>query len=115
METQNEMIVIQILGSDPSTGNLTMSDNGHSDVSRGDQVTWIVHPNSGVNSLTGITVKTGSTNVFGTGPCPIGNSSNWRGKILDTLIIPIDEDYNIYWDDTTGTNHCYDPKLTVNN
>lgn len=109
------MAAINITGSDPNNGNLTLSDHGNSSVSRGEVVTWTIRPHSGVDSITAITVKPNSTNVFGSGPAKLGNSSNWQGKIKAELEIPTEEEYNIDWKDSEGTTRTFDPKLSVNN
>lgn len=108
------MAAINITGSDPSNGNLTLSDHGNSNVSRGEVITWTIGPHSGVDSITAITVKPNSTNVFGSGPAKHGNSSNWQGKISNDLEETTEEDYNIGWKDGDGKPHTYDPKITVN-
>lgn len=109
------MAAIRITDSDSSNGNLTLSDNGNTDASRGEIITWIIGPHSGVKSITAITVKTGSANVFDPDPAKLGGSENWQGTVKKVLDIPSYEDYNIYWDDSTGTNHCFDPRISVNN
>ncbi len=114
MDSNNRMTVIQISGSDTSTGNLTMSDNGHSELNAGVKVKWNVHPNSGVEDITGITVKTNSMNVFSSGPSRIGNSSNWLGKIMSWIDVTTDEEYNIEWKGDDGNIYTYDPRLRVN-
>jgi hypothetical protein len=109
------MAAIKILKSDTSTGDLTLSDHGNTNARKGEVITWKIGPHSGVDSITAITVKPNSTNVFSSGPAKLGNSSNWQGKIKTEMEIPIDEDYNIYWNDSSGVNHCYDPRISVNN
>ncbi len=114
MNTKNLMKAIFILDSDPSDGTLELSDNGVSRVTKNEVVNWIVHPNSGVDSITAIPPKSGSVDVFIKGdPHPLGSSKNWQGRIQD-LKVYTEEDYNIVWKDNSGKVHTYDPKLKVN-
>lgn len=121
MKTKKLMCAIIILESDISNGNLTLSDKGESYVSKNEVVTWIVHPDSGVESITAIPVKPDSTNVFTTGPCQLGNSKNWQGRIRTDFKRKskdepeqIVEEYDIKWKDSDGEEYTYDPKLKVN-
>ena len=107
------MPVITITASDPSTGELTLSDHGNTVASRSQKVTWVVSPNSGVKAIIGITVKEGSTNVFDPLPKQLGNSANWRGTISPTIEVPAEELYNIIWIDGDDNEHVYDPKIQV--
>lgn len=107
------MPVITITASDPSTGELTLSDHGNTVASRSQKVTWVVSPNSGVKAIIGITVKEGSTNVFDPLPKQLGNSANWRGTISPTIEVPAEELYNIIWIDGEDNEHVYDPKIQV--
>ena len=110
------MAAITITGSDTSTGNLTMSDRGSTDANRGELVTWIIGPNSGVSSITEIQKYESSTNVFESGPAPLGgNSKNWQGKIKNQLEVPATETYFIKWMDSSGGGpHTYDPTIRIN-
>ncbi len=106
---------IRITASDTTTGDLTMDDNGNTFVDPGDTVTWLIGRNSGVIAFTGFLVKTGSTNVFDAcDPVSVGNSSNWQGTINPSIAKGTVEDYSILWTDTSGGNHTYDPKISVN-
>jgi len=104
---------ISILGSDPATGELTLSDRGVTVAKRSQKVTWVIGPHSGVVSITGITVKEGSTNVFDPEPHQLGNSSNWQGTISAAVKPPAEELYSITWTDSAGTEHTFDPKIQV--
>lgn len=109
---------ITITGSDASTGTLTLSDHGTTDANRGQQVTWIIGPNSGVSSITSITHDANSSEVFSPLPAKLGNSNNWQGTVNQALQVPptITENYSIYWNDenTPPGNHRYDPQIRVN-
>lgn len=104
---------ITILGSDTATGELTLSDHGVTVAKRSQKVTWVIGPKSGVVSITGITVKEGSTNVFDPEPHQLGNSSNWQGTVSAAVQPPAEELYNITWTDSEGTEHTFDPKIQV--
>lgn len=114
METQNATIVIKITGSDTSTGDLTLSDKGYSELKPGVKVRWNVHPKSGVEEIIDITVKTNFVNVFSSGPSRVGNSKNWQGKTMSWIKEITDEDYNIEWKGDDGKTYTYDPRLRVN-
>ena len=107
---------ITITGSDASTGNLTLSDNGSTDANRGTVVTWIVGPNSGVSAITSITTDAGSTDVFSPDPSAVGGASkNWQGTVNSAISVPVTEDYTIGWTDSSGGSHSFDPRINVNN
>lgn len=106
---------ITITGSDTSNGTLTLSDNGTTSANRGQIVTWIIGPNSGVQSIDAINNDSNSTDVFNPDPAPVGgNSTNWQGTVNPNLAIPAEEDYTITWTDPSGVQHSYDPKIQVN-
>lgn len=116
------MPTIRITGSDPVTGNLTLSPSGPVVANRSQIVTWILAPNSGVSSIKSITNKTTSVDVFNPDPGPVGgNSTNWQGTINPNLTIPdpppLNEDYNIVWYDEQDPphEHPFDPRISVNN
>ena len=121
MEAQRAMITIQILGSDTSTGDLLLKENGgnRTNAQQGDRIMWIIHPDSGVDSIIAITIKTGSTDVFITGdPHKLGSSENWQGEIKKFPIAEpgtyIDEFYDIVWKDSAGNEYTHDPQIRVN-
>jgi len=108
---------ITITGSDPATGNLTLSDNGITNANRTQVVTWIIGPASGVSSITSITNKATSNDVFNPDPAKLpGASTNWQGTVNppQTTTLPTTESYTICWNDSSGNNHCYDPQIRVN-
>ncbi|MFC4722190.1 hypothetical protein ACFO5O_07650 [Geojedonia litorea] len=109
------MPAITITASNSSTGTLTLSDNGSTVANRGQIVTWIIGPNSGVSSITAINHDTNSSDVFDPDPAPVGgNSRNWQGTINPNLAVPAFEDYYIQWTDSSGNSHTYDPRISVN-
>jgi hypothetical protein len=108
---------ITITGSDASTGTLTLSDNGSTDANRGQIVTWVVNPNSGVSAITAINNYEDSIDVFNPDPAALGgNSKNWQGTVNPSLVVPPTkiETYYINWTDASGGTHTYDPMIRVN-
>ncbi len=106
---------ITITYGNPITGQLTLSDNGNTNVDPGDTVTWNIGPNSGVASITAISDDPNSPDVFSQDPAPVGNSGNWRGTVNPAIPANTQESYTICWIATSGvTPPCYDPKITVN-
>lgn len=77
-----------------ANGDLTLSDHGQTNVDRGDTVTWIIRPQSGVQKFNKI-VKSGGLEVFSVIPAPFGNSGNWRVKISSTISGGSEEKYDI--------------------
>lgn len=127
MKTIKRMTAIIVLDSDTSNGNLELSDKGLSYVNENEVVTWIIHPDSGVESITAIPVKPGSTNIFTTGPGRLGRSKNWQGRIgkgfRDSGVKFLEEksgekfiqeEYSIVWKDSDGAEYLFDPKLRIN-
>jgi len=115
--TQNLMKTIVIMYSDKGNGNLTFDLNPETDVNLKEVITWIVHPGSGVKSITEIEAKTGQPNVFSPSGAPTaldGNSKIWQGTIKGDLTKYTESDYNIVWKDENNNEYTYDPKLKVN-
>ncbi len=109
------MASITITGSNTTTGVLTLSDNGVTNASRGELITWVVLPSSGVDSITAIKNYETSINVFNPDPAPLGGGSkNWQGTVSPTIDVPSTETYYIDWKDTSGNSHQYDPQIKVN-
>ncbi len=114
------MASITITGSDANNGTLTLSDNGVTDATRREVITWIIGRNSGVSAITSITHDASSNEVFNPLPAKLpGNSTNWQGTVNPNLTFPpgqneIVENYTICWNDASGNNHCYDPQIKVN-
>lgn len=114
MKTKNMMTAIILLEGDTSNGDLVLSDKGKSYVKKNEVVTWIIHPDSGVESITAMTVKPGSTNVFTKRPSKLGNSKNWQGRIRNDVKGKTEEEYNIEWKDSNGKEYTFDPVLVIN-
>ncbi len=108
------MPTIKITGSDASTGNLTLDDNGNTTTSKGSNVIWQIANGSGVQSITSIYADSGSVDVFNPDPAPVGGSTNWSGRVNPTLVTPTFEDYTIVWKDENGLTHTHDPRISVN-
>jgi hypothetical protein len=114
--------IITITNGDPNTGILTLSDQGTTNVSQGDQVTWVIGANSGVGSIAGVVEKPNSPDVFNPDPAQLPNSTSWQGTINPNIPNGTVEYYTINW--TTvgsgwlnqggGQTKSYDPKIAVN-
>jgi hypothetical protein len=105
---------IAILGIAPDN-SLILSDKGQTNVDPGDTVTWLLGPNSGVESITAITKKEDSTNVFKPEPAPVGGSKNWAGTVDPFVPKGSEELYNILWKaDGEDVINIFDPKIQVN-
>lgn len=105
--------MINITDSNPSNGDLTLSDKGKTVVEKTDSVVWKVKNKSGVKKIINIVNKEGSPNVFKPDPAPNGNSNIWEGNIDKSITKTTTEDYNIEWEDDDGKMHLYDPKIQV--
>lgn len=112
-------IPIKVSGPDANGDLILQHDNGTSakeiTVNVNDTIQWNVDPKSGVEDITGLPPKTGSTDVFDTNdPRRRGTSHNWTGTISPDVGGDV-EDYSIIWTDKLGVkNHNYDPKISVN-
>jgi plastocyanin len=96
-----------------SNGGLILSDRGKTEVDPGDTVTWIIHPRSGVNEITGI-INNSEINIFSEGPSRVGNSKNWRGTVDPNIPRGSEEDYDIAYTKTGSTgSQMFDPKISV--
>lgn len=106
---------ITITYGDPSTGVLTLSDRGQTNVDPTDTVTWLIGQNSGVYAISSITDDAGSTDVFNPDPGLVGGSTNWKGTINPDIQKGAFENYTICWQTAPGTTPlCFDPKIQVN-
>ena len=106
---------IRIIGSDTTTGKLTLSDKGSTTTKRGRVVRWIISPKSGaIASISDIQKYPDSANVFSTDPHAVGGKSkNWKGTISKKIKVPAEETYYIDWIDCSGNTHRFDPKIRV--
>jgi hypothetical protein len=108
---------IQITGSNTSDGSLTLSDHGNTNVDRGDTVAWQIGHNSGVGSISAITKKANSVDIFSTEPQAHGGGSspNWQGVVSNDAAGGSVYDYSIFWWASSGAGPFeYDPKISVN-
>ncbi len=114
--------IITILKGDPATGILTMSDQGVTNVTQGDQVTWVIGPGSGVGSISGIIEKPMSFDLFNPDPAQLPNSSSWQGTINPNIGSGEEETYTINWitggtgwlgKDGAGQHKSYDPIIAI--
>ncbi|MDP3313320.1 hypothetical protein [Lutibacter sp.] len=102
-------------------GTLTLSDKDDTNGISGDQITWVIAPNSGVASITKIHEKDDSNNVF-IGEPSLQPDGSWMGTLINVEVVTI-EKYYINWttagggwlgQDGKGLPMTYDPKITVN-
>lgn len=107
---------VTILGILPG-GNLNL-DPETINVNRGDTVTWIIGPNSQVQSITSINPVAGapgSIDVFVPGdPKQLGSSSNWRGTVSTDIAAGSKEIYTIQYTRSNGAQGKADPIIQVN-
>ena len=107
---------ITITASNSSDVTLTLSDHGNTNVDPGESVLWHIGQNSGVESITSITKKASSVDIFSTAPHQdgSGNSPNWKG-VVSLTSAGSEYYYSIFWlaADGSGT-HEFDPKISVN-
>ncbi len=115
-------IIITITGSNPATGALTLSDQGTTNAHQGDQVTWVIGPNSGVASIDNIVEKPGSADVFSPDPVKLpGGSTNWQGTVNPNVPIDTVERYSIVWtvansgwlNNGGGAQKTFDPIIQI--
>lgn len=115
--------IITITKGDPATGILTLSDQGVTNVTQGDQVTWVIAPGSGVGSISGIVEKPNSADVFNPDPGPVSGTSNWQGTVNPAVPVGTEEAYTINWitggtgwlgKDGAGQAKSYDPIIRIN-
>jgi hypothetical protein len=105
---------ITILGIDPNSFALILSDHGITNVNPGDTVTWNIGANSGVASINSIT-ETSGVDVFDPDPAVEPNSTSWQGTVNPTIARGSEESYTIYYTaDNGGETHRFDPKISVN-
>jgi len=88
-------------------GVLTLSDNGNTNASKSEVIIW--HPGTGVQAVTGITVKPSPPNPASTPDfwkeAPAPNGVNYKGKIGD-------KDGDWYYTITTDVG-IIDPRIQV--
>ncbi|MCY7421811.1 MAG: hypothetical protein LH478_08735 [Chitinophagaceae bacterium] len=102
---------IKILKGFTATGDLKLSDNGHSNTIRRNNIEWKINPNCGVASMTSIKKKVNSPYVFSALPHPVG--SDWEGIISSNAPFTTYE-YLIFWKPIGGGDALeYDPKISV--
>ena len=102
---------IRITGSDKKTGNLTLSDNGHTKADPGQKIIWQIDKGSNVRSIVAIEQKRG-TNFWSSLPAPQG--ANWQGTIRTDAKEREEYEYLISWiasDD--GLEYKHDPIISI--
>jgi hypothetical protein len=101
---------IKILKGDTSTGKLTLRPS-YTQVMPGDNVTWVIDPVSGVDSIHSIKKKSGSPNIFSHGPH--SRTNDWYAVVKRLILRKTEYKYSIFWKADEGT-YEYDPLISVN-
>ncbi len=110
--------VINITGSDTTTGNLVLVDrNGNPadtfQVESGQKIKWKIKTTT-VKSIESIPPKKAAAHgVFRKDPRKKFLSRSWKGKTIKTEAT-VSEEYNIIWTDSSGERRTYDPLIQVN-
>ena len=112
--------IITITASDRSKGTLTLSDQGTTNAIAGDQVTWVIGPDSGVAAILGIVNKPTSVDVFIPDPTLQPGQTSWMGTINPDISVETEEQYSIIWEAVGGGWHgqnsgpyTFDPTIKV--
>ena len=105
---------IRITGINPDN-TLILSDNGHTIARFNDTITWLIQPGSGVEIITAIEKKENSPNVFSSSPAPLGGSTNWRGTIVNSILVTTMYEYLIKYRKTgVAGEFLHDPIIQLN-
>ena len=110
------MANITITGCDLGTGELTLSDRGHTNAKKKETIIWNLGKDCGVASIVEIGMKPtpASTNIFSTPPHNLGASTNWSAVVSDTVAIASEYIYFIKWiPETGGGTKIFDPKISI--
>ncbi len=110
------MATITITGSNPDTGELTLSDRGHTNAKKKETIIWNLGNDCGVASIVEIAMKPAqpSTDIFTTPPHSLGSSTNWSAVVSNTVAISSEYIYFIKWIPTTGGDvKICDPKISI--
>lgn len=114
---------ITITKSNAGEKTLTFDIGDEANADPGDQVTWIIGPNSGVAAITAITHKPTSPDLFlgGSEPAQLPGSTSWEGTLNPNAARGAIEDYSITWTSVGGGWHgqnvggiITDPKIRIN-
>ena len=105
------MANIQIIRGD-SNGTLEMSDNGHTKAKKKESIKWMIDNGSNVNTIESIDLKSGTTNIFSSGPDRV-NDRLWKAEIAESAAIGTECMYNIRWRDTSGNSNLFDPVISI--
>lgn len=113
---------IYITAANPSNGELTLSDNGETDIQDHgytyDGIFWVVNDDvPHIAAITGIGFEDG-TNLFSeNGPAahPSTSKSCWYALFtVGSSPVGAYEDYKIYWTDVDGNPQTHDPRIVIN-
>jgi hypothetical protein len=118
------MLNIEITNGNPD-GTLELEvngskSNGNDKAKKGSPVQWKIKPNSNVQRIHAITMKSGNfnppnTNIFSNDPpAPQGGSNNWKGSINSNAALGAEFSYDIHWVPVgSGEVKIFDPKISV--
>ena len=111
------MRTIRIEQGNTSTGQLTLSDRGHTKAFKGEKVRWEVEATAtSVQSITAIIPKNGTTDIFGGrgGSLPgQEDEKKWKAKIADNVSVGDEYRYSIGWKDSNNNPQVYDPIISI--
>lgn len=100
---------IRILGSNTTTQELEL-DFPNLQARSNDEIRWIIHPQSGVDSIEAIKEKSGYDNIWSTEP---KRNNQWKGVIKTDVPVAYEYEYEITWK-RGNSSYLYDPKISVN-
>lgn len=110
------MASITIIDSKPVTGELTLSDQGHTRAQRKETILWKLGPNCGVKTISNIYPKKSppSNNIFSELPHRAGSSDNWKAVVHKKAHLYADYNYSIFWIPKNSDQiKEHDPKISV--
>lgn len=104
---------IKIKNGDYDTGQLTLSDGGHTRANKTDYINWSIHNNAGnrVVSIIGIEKKSNNPDIFSIDPH--ANGAEWSAEIDNHTTYHTECLYSISWKGKDGNNYIHDPKISV--
>jgi hypothetical protein len=104
---------IKIKNGNYSTGELTLSDGGHTRADKTDYVNWSIQRNATnkVASIENIQIKTNNPSIFSTNPH--ANGEEWSAEIDYNALYNAECYYSICWKGKDGKDYIHDPKISV--
>ena len=96
---------------DVTNGNLVLSDGDTTEARRGDEINWSI--NAANVSAFRIEKKGFFVHNIFVNPPGNSNAKNVQARIKSGLWFNYKYEYNIIWSDTSGTEHTYDPLISI--